>query len=132
MTAKNEKVSVWIGNCDTRKNFLGLLEYSIDDQGNFVRCQFCSSLGISDYDPDKFGGRFFPKKIKRPKLMFHGTEFCDAVESRIEELPASNCCVLLYDFEYDGSVGAEFELEGHTFQYLGSFPNVTPPLPTYE
>ena len=70
---KHGVVSVWVGNGPDRETFNRLLEYTITD-GEFTACAFCRSASVESYDPDYFGGKYFPKEFTRPKLLFHGTE----------------------------------------------------------
>lgn len=83
-------VSVWIGVGIGNESFSRLLEYQITDDGNFKACDFCQAIGVDSYDPDDFGGRYFPKVITRPKILFHGTELSSKVSERIPELPPSS------------------------------------------
>jgi len=123
---KTGAVSVWIGNGKDRRVFGRLLEYRITENGmgEFEACLFCRTLGIDSYDPDYFEGSFLPKAINRPRLLFHGTELASQIEQHVSELQPSNCCVLLYDYEYDGKC-KEFEIDGFHFRFLGCFDTLT-------
>lgn len=116
-------VSVWVGRGENRRTFNQLLEYRIteDGLGEFEACSFCREYGIGSYDPDLFGGRFFPKKIGF-KLLFHETTFALEVASACANacVAPANCYVLLHDYQYDGKQ-KDVELAGFSFSFVGVF-----------
>ena len=67
----------WIGSGGSREELNEILEYSIGDNGlgDFVASPFCRFIGIDHYDPDYFGGRYFPRAMDNLRLLFNGDSF---------------------------------------------------------
>jgi hypothetical protein len=114
-------VSAWVGAGDNRAVFDQILEYHIAENGlgEFQPCAFCKAYGITSYDPDDFGGRFFPKTLPF-KLLFHETPFAAEVAARCAHVDPANCYVLLHDYEYHGT-RKELSLAGFAFTFIGVF-----------
>ena len=114
--------SIWIGKGKSRETFNQLLAYRIteDGMGEFEACRFCQALGIDDYDPDYFGGKFFPKDLTRLDLLFHGEPILSELKARWPTILPANCHVGLYNYEYAGRK-KEFTIEGFKFIFLGCF-----------
>ncbi len=114
-------VSVWVGRGENRRVFNHLLEYRIANEGlaAFQPCLFCQAYGIGSYDPDQFGGRFFPKDLPLP-LLFHETTFASEVTAVCANIEPANCYVLLFDYEYAGRL-KDLYIAGFKFSFIGVY-----------
>lgn len=111
-------VSIWVGTGHDRGAFSRMLEYRIEDDDFFDPGRFCQAAGISSYDPDIFGGRYYPKPITRPSLLFKDApDVADRISTLTPDMPPSNCYVLLYEYAYEGP--KSFRVDGFEFTFLG-------------
>jgi hypothetical protein len=112
--------SVWLGRGSSEDAFHELLEYSIDESGNFRPAPFCRAVGIDEYDPDGFGGRYYSKPLPA-RLLLRDHRIPSEFVARLDASDVeANCCVALYDEEFQGAPSQT--VDGFRFWYLGSFP----------
>lgn len=98
---EENKVSIWFGNFETEEQFNEFIKETYDDEGD-MHSEFMNIFGINFID-NQFQETLYDKDLNRLKLepASYSESFLDKIEVDYSKY---NCIILLYDFDYSGSV----------------------------
>jgi len=113
---KQNKVSLWVGNLETKTELEKFMLEKYDDEGD-SSSDFMKAFKI-DYVDNQFQEVFFYENMNTKQDIFEGFSY---VVSYLEEIPDLNwenynSIILLYNFKYNKVV-----LEKESLTYIGSF-----------
>ena len=97
---KANKVSVWLGNFDSKREFGNYMEEQFDEEGDMTSV-FMSDFAIEFID-SQFQEVLYDDNLKKENLMSasYSESFLDCITADFSKY---NCIVLLYDFNYHGT-----------------------------
>ena len=102
------KVSVWIGNTPSWKSLDGHLTFTYTEDGDAVPCRFGEAFGIDWFDDDYREASHAENKTRRVEELLErhtkGDEIAKALGTACSLEQPCDAIVLLYEFEYSGSV----------------------------
>lgn len=97
---KQGKVSLWVGDFDSKEEFYNFIKEVYDDEGE-VSSDFMEVFQI-DYIDNQYQEVYFYEDVSSKKKVFEGFSY---IESFVDNVPdmkwiKKNVVLLLYNFEY--------------------------------
>ncbi len=117
------KVSVWIGNAPCWEVLDDYLTFTFTEDGDAIPCRFADAFGIDWFDDDYREASVSEHSTLSVKELLqrhsHGAEIADALGDASWMTVPCNAVVLLFEFEYSGSIESAV-FGGANLQYLGT------------
>jgi hypothetical protein len=110
--AKDNVVSVWIGNFNSEKDFFEYIRQGYDENGDVVPSNFMNTFGIDNVNVD-FQEVLFQESLSEEELQ--QASYAESFVNKIGEI-SGNCMILLYDYDYPGAIR-----EGDGLLFTGVF-----------
>lgn len=122
---KEDSVSLWLGVVESEQSLGDFKRVSYSEDGDFLGSPFTHAFKLDYYDEDFCEIAQVPAGKDFSQLLM-GCSYDEVVIPRFAEafggaeIPAgANALILLYNFDYDGSV-REVRTNGAEFKYIGS------------
>jgi hypothetical protein len=126
---KEGMVSLWVGKMPDQKRLRDYVEIPYPDESNgcdeIMPSKFGEDFEINYYDEDFIECTFFDSETLFLQNLLSQNSYAEVISSRFivtngEEVKSGvNVAILLYNYEYSGSV-SEINYMDYTLKYLGS------------
>ncbi|MCH5138498.1 immunity 22 family protein [Clostridiaceae bacterium UIB06] len=124
---KEGYVSLWIGNIKSDRALSEYVELIYTDDGDCVPSLFLQdfNIDIDDFDEDFIERICTDKQANSITGLISGCSYEDVVIPKFEKLSSIvmpsriNAGILLYNFQYDGSI-RDINKNGYEFKFVGS------------
>ncbi len=114
---KKNKVSLWLGHFDSADDLKDYARASYDEQGNYIASVFQRTYQISEYDLDCIETDWISEPCTTAESLLGGFSWDYEIIPNFKKilmqrnLKEYNGIILLYDYEYTGTVFGDDKLE---------------------
>lgn len=114
---KENRVSLWLGVYENADDYMNYIRVSYDDDGNQIPSRFQESFAIEEYDFDAIESDWISERCSDVESLLSGVSCDDEIIPTFQKILENkdiqkyNCIILLYNFEYTGTIYVDEKLE---------------------